>query len=569
MRHFGRKKAFVDLAKATLTCFLFRDASSRGKSTREDERKPIVEAKIANMWSKLLETLEADEARSGVRAPGATPLLFIKSRSEDGSPSGLHYPLHALRVSLITGLAAGGMKLETLMHLAGHTRLVMTIYYIKQTAFQINEEMREAAKRQVTDEAKQTQAWLMSLSYENLPRYVIANEAGLRASIPRNPKDRSAVQLERHLGGWCLMGGNVAQIAENRHIGGCFNGGQMIGEEEGRKEKGSRHKRQLLWTSVRPKACIEGRCRWFVTRPGFILEIRARMDLLATNLSLAQERRDKAEVAVRDLEAEFHRAEVTAEAEKENLKTMGKHAEAASVTVPWTKQEELERARQWEDRAAQEVHEILTGIDNGVRLVDDIFALMAREAQSGAAPSSPLIAQGSPADVAQALSHADNAMFSAANLSADTEVHFSLTVPKAKIQERAWSFEPASELEQLSRVCFNAVDYPELESASYGSLVRRTQVFEQTLEDKGFSAKFARLPPEVQLRLVNKLMEELAGPYGGNLSVAIKHMESPAPLPSPLQQVMKKAIASGTYETVRLGKLVVFSPTPTEKKAIK
>lgn len=560
-KHFGQKKAFVDLAKATPTCFLFRDASNRGKSTSEDTRKPIQEGKIGSLWAKLLDVLEKNESRPGVRPPGAPPLLFVKSREDDGFPVGLYYPLHALRVSLITGLAEGGMKLETLMHLAGHTRLVMTIYYIKQSAFKINGEMREAAKRQATDEAKQTQAWLLNQPYENLPRYVIASEEGLRASIPRNPKERSAVQFERHLGGWCLMGGNVAQVPDNRQIGGCFNGGHRIGE--------SKVKHQQQWASVRPKACIEERCRWFVTRPGFILEIRARMDLLATNLSLAQERRDKAELAVRDLEAEFHRAEVTAEAEKENLRNAGKTAEAASVAVPWNKQDELDKARQWEDRAAQEVHEILAGIDNGARLVDDIFALVAREAQAGAATSSPLIAQGSPADVTEALSRADSGLLSAAKLSVDTEVHFSLTVPKAANEERAWSFEPVSELEQLSRVCFNAVDYPELESASYGPLVRRTQAFEQALENKGFDAKFARLPPEVQLRLVNNLMEEMAGPFGGNLSIAIKHLEGSAPLPSALEQALNNAIASGAYETVRLGKLMAPSLVPPRKVSIK
>ena len=553
LKHTGAAKSDLDLAATPPTCFLFRDASARGKSDVDDVRKPIPDGKMGELWGKLLDALEGKEARDGVRS--AIPLRFVKTRAPTGAPSSLFYPLHALRVSIITALARGGMKLETLMHLAGHTRLVMTIYYIHQSAYLINEEMRKAAKNNAKDEEKQTQDWLMSLSYESLPRYVVANQDGLRAALPRNPKDRSVVQFERHLGGWCLMGGNVTPVAGSRQIGGCFNGGQMIGEEK-------TDKRHQNFNAVRPKACIEGRCRWFVTRPGFLLEIKARMDLLMTNLSLVQERRDQAEVAVRDLEAEFHRAEIAAENEKEALLRAGKSSEAAAVAISWTKADELDEARRWEDRAAQEAGEILIGIDNGAWLVDEIFAL----ASNGAATTPPLlIAQGSPADVAQALAHADSDLLAAAKLSPDTEVHFVQTAPAEGPSPRPWAFEPASELQQLTGVSLNAAAYPELESDSYGPIVRRTQLLDQALASKGFSARFARLSPHQQMGLGNRLIQELAGPLGGDLAVAIKFLEGPEPLPPALQEVMQHAIASGAYEPVLLGELMAPMAKPTTK----
>ena len=52
------------------------------------------------------------------------------------------FPLHSLRVSLLTALAfEGGVTLQTLMQLAGHSRILMTIYYQKIGSVMMAEEL--------------------------------------------------------------------------------------------------------------------------------------------------------------------------------------------------------------------------------------------------------------------------------------------------------------------------------------------------------------------------------------------------------------------------------------------
>ena len=399
--HLGKKQKLSQAQEASPTCFLFRDASAQGKSRTDDERKPVVSGKMETLWGKLLFQLEKDEEAAGVRGVGQ-PLRFVKTWAQ-GAPSSLFYPLHALRTTMITVFVDGGMSLDMVMRIAGHTRLVMTIYYKKHNIHLINQELAKVHKKLAADEDKLMADWLLNLPYEQLDRFVVADRDGLRLALAQDPRNRTAVQFERHLGGWCLMGGNVAPVADNRQIGGCFNGGRQITGIAGKSAKQAR-----TYEGVRPKACIECRCRWFATRPGYILEIKARMDILACNLSVAQSRKEMAEEMTEKLVAEKHRA-------LEEQRELQKKEKGAAFT--FAKQDELTAAEQLFGRAETEVQVIETGLSNGAQLTDALFRLAELPDEPGAtAPREQLIVQGSPDDVKQALAGAAAPLLSLAGL---------------------------------------------------------------------------------------------------------------------------------------------------------
>ena len=245
--HTRNRKSDADLAEAAPTCFLFRDASVQGKPVKQDastdnERKPLPDGKVIYLWFKLLCALEDRITALGEQ------LHFVKRDRQRSSP-GVYYPLHALRVSLITAFADAGMGLDILMRIAGHTRLVMTIYYRKLNSFQLNQAIR-AAQENLTKRADElTVQWLKGKAYEDLPSYVVANEDGLKAALPRNPNDRNPAGWERQLGGWCLMGGNIVPTTtDHNSSGGCYNGGMLIKEVKTRRNR--------IYAGVHPKACI-------------------------------------------------------------------------------------------------------------------------------------------------------------------------------------------------------------------------------------------------------------------------------------------------------------------------
>lgn len=459
VRHYHHIRSEVELRGAPPTCFLFRDAASRGKQTRNDERKPITMVRVEGMWVKLLAAFEERQAAAGNRDASGQPLKFLKLRRKNLASSTPHFPLHALRVSLITAFADGGMGLEVLMRLAGHTRLVMTIYYRKLNAWQLNSAMKKAQESLAARADALTVEWLKGKSYTDLPNYVAADSESLRAALPPDPMMRNAVGWERQLGGWCLMGGNtVPTSSDDKRCGGCFDGGKAIREAQSKSHR--------VHAPVRAKACIEENCRWFVSRPEYILEIKAKMDLLVANLGVTQRKFDDIETQRVALEREKLRKEIEG--------------------APFDRTAEYNRLLRVSDKVAADIDYLLTAISNCAKLIDRVLALAFSEPIDAIGDGAgKLVAQGQEADLKWAFADVDN------------------------------------ELLQLSGVCLNAEVFPELEADSEAAVVRRGQLLDLALQKGGQPLVFARLSPEQQLRLGNRFTHELAKAFNGDWGAAI------------------------------------------------
>ncbi len=107
-------------------------------SERGDRSKPILYTAMDTFWYQLLLTLENQLAEQGNTLDNGERLKLVVDYPE-GTPESVkvatNFPLHSLRVSLITCYTMDTqLPLPVISKLlAGHSRILMTIYYNKIT----------------------------------------------------------------------------------------------------------------------------------------------------------------------------------------------------------------------------------------------------------------------------------------------------------------------------------------------------------------------------------------------------------------------------------------------------
>lgn len=485
-KHTTAPKSHADLTAASPTCFLFRNAAARGKQNESDVAKPITSGRMDFVWGYLLEELEARLDVADVRDIQGEKIVLIKGRQLAQRTT--FFPLHSLRVSLLTALAfEGGVTLQTLMQLAGHSRILMAIYYQKMGSILMGEELEKAGKALAEKADRSLVTWLKQRALDDVAQQIVAaDEGGLRHVIPDDSADRNPAGWLRVHGGWCLVGGNTSAPEGNRGVGGCFNGGKLV-----REVKREPHK--SVYEPVRERNCIAGGCRFFVTRPEYMLEIKAKLDVLLCQLTDRQGRSNKCETELDALRREKYAAE--------------------QDERPFTRLPDLNRAAQLFEKAAAELNVTLAEIGNTLRLLDRCMAVFKRESTGS---THQLVAQGTITDVRLALESTD------------------------------------SELLQLSGICQDAEVYPELEGDVGEAVVRRSQLLDRVLLREKGQPLLGYLDKDEQLRLGNRLVRELTRTYetthpGEGMKAVVLALESGAPLPRDLREALDDQLAESGY----------------------
>jgi Putative integrase len=155
-KHTKSKRSVAYLASMGHICFLMRNASA---TSVEDRKKPIQDSKLRNLWYKLLAQLESNLKTSGETLSDGTALRLAHDYGDDykGEKKKTEFPPHSLRVSLITCYAMDAKVPLPIISklLAGHSRLLMTVYYTKLTPAVMKEKMEDADK-QLEDKSKQS-----------------------------------------------------------------------------------------------------------------------------------------------------------------------------------------------------------------------------------------------------------------------------------------------------------------------------------------------------------------------------------------------------------------------------
>lgn len=269
-KHTKHKKSETQLKSLGGICFLFRDASAKG----EDKVKPIHSNALDCIWYQLLFTLENKLAEQGDILANGERLKLVIDYPEDvnvhGRTSTL-FPLHSLRVSLITAYTMDTkLPLPVISKLlAGHTRLLMTIYYNKITPSVMAKKMEEA-EVQLEDGAEQSvRNFLKDASMEQIKcKMAYHKEDSIQAVlINRNP-----IGWEERATGLCLVGGNTVNSDEIGTLGGCWNGGLT---------EDTNSSTNRIYTAVPhgPENCI--RCRWFITEARYLPVLNAQFNQLS------------------------------------------------------------------------------------------------------------------------------------------------------------------------------------------------------------------------------------------------------------------------------------------------
>ena len=273
-RHINAKSE-VQLAGYPDTCFLFR----LPEALVAERHLPLSDRPMFTGWFRLLEALELRLADRGETHRNGTPIRFLPPLEEQNAGLTTLFPLHSLRVSLITALALEGkVPFPILQKLVGHSRLLMTLYYTKPGATHIREVLLGAAERLEAAKDSSIQNFLLDTEHKELLEQAICNSVpSLAAAIPQHPAARNPVGWMPMHHGLCLVGGNTSEGEDNRSVGGCYNGGSNLGSASNPKygpvPGGSRN-------------CV--RCRWFVTAPHHLSGLAAHFNTLAYHFDEAR-----------------------------------------------------------------------------------------------------------------------------------------------------------------------------------------------------------------------------------------------------------------------------------------
>lgn len=270
-RHIPPKSA-MQLAQYPDTAFLFRLPEYP-----ENPDFPPTISLLNRPWCTCLAELEDRLAGRGETLPGGSRIRLIPEHLRQlKSNATTFFPLHSLRVSLITALALDGeVPLAILQKIAGHSRLVMTLYYTKPGAAQMQQAI-QAGVAKLNESAGDTIVdWLANCEYTELVRDVIANSMDtFKAAIPQDIALRSPAGWMVMVDGLCLAGGNASE----EEAPGCHNGGSNIGNDSAPR-----------YAPVAGGARNCPRCRWFVTRPYFLPQLAARWNNAMAHCDEAKE----------------------------------------------------------------------------------------------------------------------------------------------------------------------------------------------------------------------------------------------------------------------------------------
>lgn len=253
-------KTDVQLSSYPHTPFLFRMPENF-----EAPRLPLAKNALKTPWYRCLEELETRLERRSETLPNGAPIR-LTVWNEDGTRKPGYttlYSLHGLRVSLITALALDGqVPLHILQKIAGHSRLVMTLYYTKPGAMQARAAIQAGVARLNESASSTIIDWLANTEYQQLVKQVIAvSTETFRVAVAEQKHLRTAAGWMAMLDGLCLVGGNNVEF----EAPGCHNGGPNIGADSAPR-----------YAPVVGGARNCPMCRWFITRPYFLPQLAAR-----------------------------------------------------------------------------------------------------------------------------------------------------------------------------------------------------------------------------------------------------------------------------------------------------
>lgn len=272
-KHLGLAKSRDDLKMMGSQCFLMRNAAA---TKIEDRDKPINARSIPKFWHMLLSKLERDiKQRAHLTGEGNVRLVKVLPPSEGAkgkTSDEVYYPLHCMRVSLLTAYALdGGVPTPVLSKLiAGHSRLIMTLHYIKVSATTMSERLSEAEANIESASDKSFKEFLVDTDVNIAMKSLVCIDT---ESVTQALSTKHSIGWEQKSIGICLAASNNTNIQQSTSIRGCHNGYKVISEKNesyGPVPNG-------------PENCI--RCRWFITEARYLNALKCHFNLISYKAS--------------------------------------------------------------------------------------------------------------------------------------------------------------------------------------------------------------------------------------------------------------------------------------------
>ncbi len=386
----GMVKSEAQLLAHNDACFLFREpASEVGREF------PLSDGMVSLAWYLLLGKLEADLESENLRTPAGNKIQLIQAPNGDSATP--HFPLHSIRVSLITAwIIDAELPPEVVQAIVGHTRLVMTLYYTKISSVQRHLQMAKANDILESKKAAGIEEFLTNSDIEEIQKNGIFNSSdGILAAVAHERHQRNpAGWMPMHLG-MCLVGGNTGpESAElNARVGGCYNGGRQVNPQgkHGPVEGG-------------PRNCC--RCRWLISSTDYLPNMVASQNMLFWKFHESGRK-------VADTGREVTRIET----EREN-------GAPGLDDVHW-------RADRLHESAVAEYREICFDMNATLKLVYRCLdVLRSKEDDS----DSSLVLAGDQKDLQAAVGGVDSELLQLCGVCEDSEVHPDLDATKAVLK---------------------------------------------------------------------------------------------------------------------------------------
>ena len=393
-KHFSSVKTSEQKKDMGSICFLFRDPTAASG----ERAKPIAGNSLSNLWYRLLSTLEDRVAARGQTLSDGSRLRFVQPIDPKSKvpPFKTDFPLHSLRVSLLTCYAMEGrVPIQVLSKLiAGHSRIIMTLHYTKPTPAMVSHVMDAASGRISAAQDESLKIFLRDADMRQIHSKTAFIDSG---AIDIALANRNAIGWEQRHIGLCLVGGNSVRSDEMSNIGGCWNGGEIIG----RGNKGH------IYGPVPHGLENCPRCRWFITDARYLPALVAHLNMLSYRASQV--------------------SSLAVEIEQERDELLNEMYFAELEKRPFLLQAELQQAERRYEKQIKEADEYAKDLVSCFQLISKIVAI--EEGRDTEDSTTKLVAVGSLEDIHQPISFIETSseLWQISQLCENAEIYADLT----------------------------------------------------------------------------------------------------------------------------------------------
>lgn len=370
--YFPKRQYHKDtLIKRGDVCFLFRDPNSN-----INPAFPVTDSYISRLWYSLLSQIEKNCIDRGETLKSGKKIRFV----DDNSGRNVCYDLHTLRVSLITALSLyGKVPIEILSKLvAGHARVIMTLYYKKLGYTYIADKLKDAEGNILRNDEEIFNNFIEDKSLEEIMSTFAMSDK--TAAIAASQQSSRASFIFNDLG-ICPMG-----------LNGCHEGGELIVTNSG-----SRKPKHKPVQGFPEKNCVH--CRFLLTSPAFLPGLIHHFNYQSWLASDLASPYIKFEEEIRIIEKE-----------KYNCDKSGRY---------FTNQIKLDTAKTNMEQTAEKISNAILGMASAHELIDQCIKI---NESKGNESELSLLANGDIGDLTYAITETDSEMFQIQTLCENTVI---------------------------------------------------------------------------------------------------------------------------------------------------